>query len=284
MDPIIVDSDFLKGKLLFRQNNSYKGNYGHLLLICGCRHMPGSAVLATGAALHSGCGLVTLHSASRALDSVSVNYPSAILSEDPEDFFSELPQNMRKYNAVVVGPGLAQAPVTLSALSSLLSYCKKGKIPMVLDADALNLISFHPELFSLIPPGSILTPHFGELHRMIGWEDSSEWEKEVVGLSSRIQSYIVVKGYHTRIYSPDGKIFENPTGNPGMAKGGSGDVLSGLVGGLLSRGYSACDAALLGVWIHGYAGDSLSAKYTCEAYSSEDLIGELCKGFEALYK
>jgi len=282
MNPIIVDKDFLKPFLLPRDNNSYKGTYGRVLLICGTSSMPGSAILCTGGALHSGCGLVTLHSVKRALDAVSVNYPSAMLSEDPGDCFSIVPFFLNKFDVVVVGPGLGQAPETLLALKELLSNCKKTKTPMVLDADALNLISFNKELFDLVPENSILTPHFGELHRMIEWEESPKWEKEVFALSARLKSYIIVKGYHTKVYAPDGKLYENTTGNPGMAKGGSGDVLSGLIGGLLGRGYTSLQAALIGVWIHGFAGDCLTEEFTAEAYNSSDIIGNLWKGFKEL--
>ncbi|MBO4757849.1 MAG: NAD(P)H-hydrate dehydratase, partial [Bacteroidales bacterium] len=125
------------------------------------------------------------------------------------------------------------------------------------------------------PAGSVLTPHLGELRRLV----PQPTEEAIRAFSCRTGSVIVVKGYQSRVYTPEGECFVNTTGNPGMAKGGSGDVLTGLVGGLLARGYSAQDAACLGVWIHGYAGDCLTRERTTEAYSSRDLIDRLYEGF-----
>lgn len=189
-----------------------------------------------------------------------------------------------KYDAIAVGPGIGQAPVTVSALSDLMENASQAGMPMVLDADALNIIASTPELFPLIPSGSILTPHLGELRRLMPDVTPDNQPDLVSALSARTGSVVIVKGYRSRIYTPDGNIFINTTGNPGMAKGGSGDVLTGLVGGLLARGYNAVDAACLGTWIHGYAGDVLTEECTAEAYSSRDLIERLWTGFARLSK
>ena len=268
--------EYLGTLLLHRENDSHKGDYGHLLLVCGSDAYSGAAVLATGAALKSGCGLVTLHSCARALQATVNLFPSAMLSEDPAGHFSALPPKLEKYSAIAVGPGLGQAPDTLNALQELLGAAKSAGIPMVLDADALNLIAANPGLVSLIPEGSVMTPHAGELRRLVG-----DGAPEAFSASSGC--VMVLKGWHSRIIAPGGEAFVNTTGNAGMAKGGSGDVLTGLIGGLLARGYRALDAALLGTWIHGYAGDCLTAGCTAEAYSSLDLIGAIHKGFLALY-
>lgn len=267
--------EYLRPLLLHRVNDSHKGDYGHLLLVCGSNAYSGAAVLATGAALKSGCGLVTLHSCARALQATVNKYPSAMLSEDPEGHFSAIPLKLDKYSAIAVGPGLGQAPDTLSALQELLSTAKSAGIPMVLDADALNLIAANPQLVSLIPSGSVMTPHAGELRRLVGTGAPDEF-------SARSGCVMVLKGWRSKIIAPLSEVFVNTTGNAGMAKGGSGDVLTGLVGGLLARGYSALDAALLGTWIHGFAGDCLSEECTQEAYSSQDLTEALYKGFKAL--
>lgn len=280
---IELNPECLRPWLLHRRDDSHKGDYGHLLIVAGCQTMPGAAVLATGAALKSGCGLVTLHSSGRALQAAANQFPSAMLSEDPGSCFSAIPLPVSAYSAIAVGPGLGQAPVTVAALSDLMENAGQAGIPMVLDADALNIIAATPELFPLIPSGSILTPHPGELRRLIPDVTPDNESTLVSALSARTGSVVIVKGYRSRIYTPDGNIFINTTGNPGMAKGGSGDVLTGLVGGLLARGYSAVDAACLGTWIHGYAGDVLTEECTAEAYSSRDLIERLCTGFVRLY-
>ena len=129
---------------------------------------------------------------------------------------------------------------------------------------------------------SVMTPHIGEFRRLIAFEQGQE-EKAARELSLKSGCVVVLKGFHTRIISPDSVCLVNTTGNPGMAKGGSGDVLTGLVGGLMARGYDAIDAAALGVWIHGFAGDRLTEERTAEAWSSRDLIDNLPAGFKALY-
>ena len=274
--------EYLRPRLLHRENESHKGDYGHLLIVAGCNTMPGAAVLATGAALKSGCGLVTVHSSERALQAVVNNYPSAMLSEDPRPQFSRVPAALERYTAIAVGPGLSRDALSGVALRDMMAAAKEAGIPMVIDADALNLISESPAMMDLVPKGSVMTPHIGELRRLVPFEKGQE-EKAARELSLKSGCVVVLKGYHTRIFSPDGTCLVNTTGNPGMAKGGSGDVLTGLTGGLMARGYAAIDAAALGVWIHGFAGDRLTEERTAEAWSSKDLIDLLYAGFKALY-
>lgn len=279
-----IDKDFLKGILLDRKNETHKRDYGHALLICGCSSMPGAAVLATGGALKSGCGLVTLHSTLAAANSAVSQFPSAMLSIDPGENLTLPPGNLSRYSCVGIGPGLGTAPRTRLALAEILGAVE---VPMVLDADALNLIATSPELLAMVPRGSVLTPHLGELGRLLPeWKDVADTDAGDEILSAfcmRTGCVLVKKGYHTQIFSPDGDVFENTTGNPGMAKGGSGDVLTGLVTGLIARGYDSLAAAQLGVWIHGYAGDCLTEDCTAEAYNSRDLIDRLHLGFKELY-
>lgn len=263
---LTLDREYLKSLLIARENDSHKRIYGHLLLVCGSSPMPGAAILSVSAALKSGCGLVTLHSSKDVCLAAVSQCPSAMLS------FGDFPDNLSKYSAIGIGPGLGMGhPEALYAVL-------KASLPTVLDADALNMLSSAPNLLKEIPRGSVMTPHAGELSRLL----LSSGLGNEVELSSYTNCVVVSKGYHTKIYSPKGEVFENTTGNPGMAKGGSGDVLTGLIAGLMARGYSALDASSLGVWIHGLAGDILTEKYTAEAYSSRDLIDELYNGFLCL--
>ena len=273
-----INAEYLRPRLLHRENASHKGDYGHLLIVAGCNTMPGAAVLATGAALVSGCGLVTVHSTERALQAVVNNFPSAMLSEDPRPQFSRVPASLERYSAIAVGPGLGKDEMSRLALKDLL----KAGIPMVVDADALNLIAENPKMMNLIPKGSVMTPHIGELRRLIPFETGQE-EEAAHELALKSGCVVVLKGFHTRVIDPDGKTLVNTTGNPGMAKGGSGDVLTGLIGGLMARGYDAIDAAAIGAWVHGFAGDCLTEERTAEAYSSRDLIDRIPAGFKALY-
>ena len=189
-----------------------------------------------------------------------------------------------KENSKIVAPDWAEFVKTGTEAMELADQYAAERI--IIDADALNIISENPALMTMVPRGSVMTPHLGELRHLGG----------DAGQLSRTSGCVVVqKGYGSRIFVPaDGQgsmdteqggisVYMNTTGNPGMAKGGSGDVLTGLVGGLMARGYRADIAAMLGVWIHGYAGDVLSAECTQESYSSADLVGKLCCGFKVLY-
>lgn len=280
---IAITPEYLRPLLLKRDNDSNKHDYGRLLIVAGCETMPGAALLSTGAALRSGCGLVRLHSTPRTLFAAASRYPSAMLSEDPGNHFSTVPEKLERYNAIAIGPGLGWSPGTMNALMDLLTEACWRRIPTVLDADALNILSVMADWTELIPPGSVLTPHKGELKRLLPAKSDEERETLAWELCAETGCHIVMKGYHSRIFCPDGECLSNTTGNPGMAKGGSGDVLTGLIGGLIARGYKAADAAALGVWIHGYAGDVLSAEKTAEAFDSHDLISRLECGFHRLY-
>lgn len=281
---IKITPKFLRPLIKRRVDDSHKGDYGHLLLVGGCQSMPGAAVLATGAALKSGCGLVTLHSTARAAQAAVSSFPSAMLSDDPGDSFSRVPDGLLRFTAVAVGPGLGRTEQTEDAFAGLLTRIKEQEdvIPMVLDADALFILAAHPELLKQLPAGSIMTPHEGELRRLISWNSPEEKEEELKKFCSETGCVVVSKGFSTEIYTPEGGKYVNTTGNPGLAKGGSGDVLTGLIGGLLARGYTALEAATLGVWIHGRAADGLTSQFTAEAYSSRDLIDALYMGFKAL--
>lgn len=284
METRTIDESWLRPRLLGRENESHKGNYGHVLIVAGCESMPGAAVLATGAALHSGCGLVTLHSTPRALQAVVNNYPSAMLSEAGETVFSRMPENINWYSAIVVGPGLGQAPETKDVLLNLLMSALGFRIPTVIDADALNILSTLYPWEELLPENTILTPHLGELKRLLFWWNDEEKDKTIRKFCERTGITLIQKGFHTRVHTGAGDCLVNTTGNPGLAKGGSGDVLAGLVGGLAARGYAPVDAAALGVWLHGLAGDILAAERTPEAFDSRDLIDALPLAFRRLYE
>lgn len=268
-----ITKDLIDGIVLKRDKFAHKGTYGHALLICGSRGMAGAAVLSAGAALRSGCGLVTVHMPVEDRLSVHANYPSAILSVEYEPYFSELPANISKYSSIGIGCGLGQSHETVEAMKKLLNVVYR---PVVLDADALNILSENYKMRQNIPEGSILTPHPGELARLVGeWHNEEEKIGLVRRLAANLKSVIVVKGAHTMICLPSGDCYFNSTGNSGMAKGGSGDVLTGYITGLLARGYSSAHAAILGVYVHGLAGDRVAAIYGSDAMNSKDLIDKL---------
>ncbi len=265
-----------------RREDAHKGDFGHALLVCGSCGMAGAAVLATMGALRSGCGLVTVHLPESERMAIHITSPSAMVDSDPGAYFSALPSNLDKYTAVGCGCGLGRHPETEAALQSLLGAWHR---PMVLDADALNIIAVRPELFESVPDGSILTPHLGELRRMTGeWTSSADMMEKAFRLACRTRSCVVVKGPHSAVIGPDGRVSCNSTGNPGMATGGSGDVLTGLLTGLLASGYPAFDAARLGVWLHGRAGDIAALHYGQNGMNSRDIAGCLGEAFLSLEK
>ncbi|MDR3056630.1 MAG: NAD(P)H-hydrate dehydratase [Prevotella sp.] len=265
-----ITNEFIENIKLRREKFSHKGTYGHALLICGSRGMVGAAVLATGAALRSGCGLVTTHIPEEERLAIQVNHPSAMLSLDESPYFSTLPTNISKYTSIGIGSGLGQNHETTSTFKQLLNSIYR---PIVIDADALNILSDNYNLRQHIPAGSILTPHPGELKRLIGeWPDEEIKIEHVRKLASNLQSIIIVKGAHTMICLPDGNCYFNSSGNSGMAKGGSGDILTGYITGLLARGYDSIHAAILGVHRHGLAGNEAAEKYSVESMNSKDII------------
>lgn len=260
----------IKGIKLKRDKFAHKNTYGHALLICGSEGMIGAAILSTGAALRSGCGLVTLHIPKEERFSVQSVHPSALLDLDKSSFFSIFPPDLSKYNSIGIGSGMGQSEETVKAFSKLLNKYHK---PMVFDADALNILAKHPDLQKQIPSNSVLTPHLGELKRLIGdWQDEQHKIELVKEFAGKIHSTIVVKGANTMICSSNGKFYFNSTGNSGMAKGGSGDILTGYIAGLMSRDYNGLEAAVLGVYTHGLAGDRAALKYGEEAMNSSDIL------------
>lgn len=265
--------------LLPRSGRANKHTYGHALLVCGSREMPGAAVLAAGGALRSGCGLVTAHIPQDERLALTANYPSAMVSLDPAGYFSVAPQNLNKYAAIGIGCGLGQAPETVSAFAALLKECRtSGRQRLVIDADGLNILANDRSLLEYLPAETILTPHEGELKRLTG-EWGSEEEKIVLvrEFASKHNLIVVVKGPNTMICVKGERLLFNSTGNSGMAKGGSGDVLTGFVTGLLARGYTPTNAAILGVFLHGLAGDKARDYFGAEGMNSADIIDFLAE-------
>jgi len=288
---VAVDAAYVPTLLRPRREFDHKGTHGHALVIAGSAEYMGAAILCTGAALRSGCGLVSAHIPAAGRTAMLISHPAAIISADEAPVFSSHPADLGKYSAVAVGPGIGRSEAAAAALEKLLACLPQhpGIRTTVLDADALNIISERPEMLAMIPEGSVLTPHVGELSRLLRaagsrgmledvapagapWRDDLHKVALVRQLCARLKSVIVLKGAHTMVCSPDGRCFFNMSGNPGMAKGGSGDVLTGLVAGLAARGYDSLSAAILGVWFHGLAGDAAASLRGMEAMNAEDIL------------
>lgn len=236
-----------------RNRFDHKGTFGHALLIAGSTGKAGAAVLAARAALRAGVGLATVHTSESGRVIVQTAVPEAMVSyEAQQDYIATVPA-LERYDAIGIGPGLGQHASTKNALSQILENARQ---PLVLDADALNIMSDHTEMIARVPKGTILTPHPKELERLVGsWKDDFERLEKQKTLALQLQSIVINKGAWSAIALPNGRVYFNPTGNPGMATGGSGDVLTGILTALLAQGYPPEDAALVGCYVHGLAGD-----------------------------
>jgi NAD(P)H-hydrate epimerase len=263
-----------------RGKTDHKGNFGHAMLVAGSAGKGGAAVLAARACLRTGCGLLTLHVPGSVNPIVQVDVPEAMtdIDSDSDRWTDELHPDL--YDAVGMGPGIGTDRRTGEALMAAMS--RYGK-PMVLDADALNLIAMNPAFLQSIPKNSILTPHPGEYQRLFGkdCDDYSRMER-LRQLAREHRLVIVLKGAHTIIAGPDGSVWFNTTGNPGMATGGSGDVLTGMLTSLLAQGYDPFDAARLGVYLHGLAGDIAAGEWGMEALIAGDIVSSIGKSFNRI--
>ena len=240
--------------------------------------MMGAAVLSSKAALRSGCGLVTAHVPRKGCDILQITNPEVILSLDKdEEHFTGI-DSIEKYSAVGVGPGLGQSEESAAALLDLL---KKKPKNLVLDADALNILSQHPEYWEFIPENTIITPHPKEFERLVGRKVSGydAWQEQIK-LSTEKKIIVVLKGAYSSISFPDGTLHVNTTGNSGMATAGSGDVLTGIITSLLAQKYTPQEAAVLGVYLHGFAAD-IAVHYggSEESMIASDIIQHLGESF-----
>ncbi len=270
----------VKRKLKPRDKFDHKGNFGHALLIAGSTGKMGACVLAARAALRSGVGLLTTHVPQRGYSIIQTAVPEAMTTVDTSpDYFSGR-EIEEFYDAIGIGPGIGQATESGQALEKILGSTVK---PLVLDADALNLMAINPKLLVSVPKGSILTPHPGEFVRLAGsWKHDFEKMDKLKALSKRLQSVVLLKGAYTAIASPSGKVAFNATGNPGMATGGTGDVLTGILTGLLAQGYPAMEAAILGTYLHGLAGDLAAHEKGINSLIAGDIIEFLHAAFKKI--
>ncbi len=255
-----------------------KGNFGHALILAGSYGKMGAAVLAAKACLSAGVGLLTSYFPSCGYDIMQSSVPEAMAMVDDNKFhLTAPPLNPDMYQAAGLGPGIGTDDETAQMVKN---FIKAFHHPLVLDADAINIISKSPELLSSLDNNTIITPHPKEFDRLSGdsKDDFTRFEK-AKNLATRHKIIIVLKGHFTGIFYPDGNISFNTSGNAGMAKGGSGDVLTGIITALLAQGYTASSAAALGVYMHGYAGDLAAGLHSEEAMLPTDLIQCLGKTF-----
>ena len=268
---------------VMRPRNPFVNKYdnGTLLLIAGSYGMAGAAVLATKACLRSGVGKVIVHTPRRNNDILQISVPEAVMSIDhDEKYFSET-IDAEDIDAVCMGPGLRQQENTAIAL---ISQVRRSQCPIVLDADALNILSNHRAWLQQLPKNIIMTPHPKEFDRLNGAScaDSFERLSRARDLAEHLNAYIILKGHYSALCMPNGHVVFNSTGNAGMATAGSGDVLSGIITGLLARGYQHGDACIMGMYLHGVAGDLAAKELGMESMVASDIIKYLPKAFRRI--
>jgi ADP-dependent NAD(P)H-hydrate dehydratase / NAD(P)H-hydrate epimerase len=256
---------------------SHKGTFGHALLIAGSAGKMGAAVLAARAILRSGAGLVTAHIPSDYKLLMPVAAPECMTSFDASPGSFTTCPDLFPYNAVAAGPGIGTDELTAKALKLLI---QEARTPLVLDADALNILSENKTWLAFLPAKSILTPHPKEFERLAGkYSDGFERIEAARNFAVKFTVYLILKGRYTAICCPDGQCYFNSTGNAGMATGGSGDVLTGILTGLLARGYSPGEASILGVHLHGLAGDLAARERGQETMIAGDITEKLAQAF-----
>ncbi len=254
-----------------RSRFAHKGNFGHALFVGGSLGKIGAAILASRACLRTGVGLVTANIPYCGLLAMQTAVPEVMCVPDKNySIIADFIGNSDSYSAIGIGCGIGTREETATVLKSFL---EKNRKPLVLDADALNILATHPEWLPLLPENTIITPHPKEFERLTG-KYFSRWEQieKAKQFAKEYCVYIVLKGAYTAIVFPDEKVYFNSTGNAGMATAGSGDVLCGMILALLTQGYTAEESALLGVYLHGAAGDKAAEKRGKASMIASDII------------
>jgi hydroxyethylthiazole kinase-like uncharacterized protein yjeF len=276
----LLDETIIRSIYKPRSVFAHKGTYGHAALLCGSYGMMGAAVLSSLACLRSGAGKLTAYIPKCGYDILQTAVPEAMSFVAGEEHLLSA-AGVEKFNAVGIGPGIG---IHISHKKFLADIFEKVNSPLVIDADALNVIAENTELLKAIPKHSILTPHPKEFERLFGkTENDFERLQLAKQRSNEYQVYIVLKGHYSFISTPDGNGYFNNTGNAGMATAGSGDVLTGMITGLRAQGYSPLESSLLGVYLHGLAGDLAATEYSEEALIAGDIVECIGGAFKTLF-
>ena len=278
----MIEEDDARRWLPQLQRHTHKNEVGRGLLVAGREGMLGAAVLAARAALRGGIGAVHLHTPYRGVNLLHTTVPEAIVQTDPHPTHVTRVRVPGQARVVAVGPGIGVDLPTASALRGLL---RDVDAPIILDADALNILSTYRDLIQELPPDSLLTPHEGELARLVGkWSNDYDKIERTRAFARHTRSIIVIKGAYSLVIDPEEPLLFNSTGNPGMATAGSGDVLTGLLLALRTLGLSARRAAALGVFLHGRAGDLAADQLSARSLTASDLIDYLPIALRTLEK
>jgi ADP-dependent NAD(P)H-hydrate dehydratase / NAD(P)H-hydrate epimerase len=269
---------FLKPRSKF----AHKGNFGHGLLIAGSYGMIGAAILGARACLRSGVGLVSVHVPQKGYQIIQTSVPEAMLEIDDSELMFTSISNSNRFSAIAVGPGLGTKLNTQRGVLNLLETCKT---PLVVDADALNCLALNLDKTWKFPPQTIITPHPKEFDRLAGQSDTSfERLQKAIVFAHEKSCIVVLKGAHTATILPDGNVWFNSTGNPGMATAGSGDVLTGIILAQLCQGFSPENAAVFAVYLHGLAGNIAANQKGCESMIASDIIDYMGEAYKKILR
>ena len=277
----ILEEEELRPHLRRRGDFVHKGSMGNALLIAGSYGMAGAAILAAKACMRAGAGKVTVHTPRRNYGIMQVAVPEAVMQMDREETIFSDSVESNDFDALGIGPGIGQSENTAIAL---IAQIRRTQCPIVVDADALNILASHQAWMQQLPKGIIMTPHPREFDRMAGSASNSDYERLIRArqMAEHLQGYLILKGHYAALCMPDGHIIFNSTGNSGMATAGSGDVLTGIITGLLARGYNRGEACMLGMYLHGLAGDLAVKEVGKESLVAGDLIKYLPQAFKRL--
>ncbi len=277
----ILEENDIRAKLKGRDDFAHKGTMGNALIVAGSYGMAGASILATQACLRTGVGKVTVHTPKKNYAIMQTAVPEAVMQMDHEETYFSEAVDADDFDAVGIGPGLGMHENTAIAL---ITQLRRSQCPIVVDADGLNILANHRAWLQQLPKGLILTPHPKELDRIAGTSCNGDYERlhKASELSQNLQIYILLKGHYSALCTPSGKIYFNSTGNSGMATAGSGDVLTGIITALLARGYHPSDASMVGMYLHGLAGDLAAKEVGKESLIASDIIKYLPAAFKRL--
>ncbi|WP_315392885.1 NAD(P)H-hydrate dehydratase [Prevotella denticola] len=277
---VLEESD-VRSRLLHRDDFAHKGNMGNALIVAGSYGMSGAAILATRACMRSGAGKITVHTPKKNYGVMQISVPEAVLHMDHEETAFTEAVDTDGFDALGIGPGLGCQETTAIAM---IAQIRRAQCPIVADADALNILASHRAWMQQLPKGIIMTPHPKELDRLTGSPANADFERlhRTRELAQSLQAYIILKGHNSALCLPDGQVVFNPTGNSGMATAGSGDVLTGIITALLARGYHQHNACIVGMYLHGLAGDIAVKTLGKESLTASDIIDYLPHAFQLL--
>lgn len=277
----ILEESEVRNMMLTRSDFAHKGMMGNALIIAGSYGMAGAAVLASKACLRAGVGKVTVHTPKRNYDVMQISVPEAVMQIDHEETYFSEAVDTEDFDALGIGPGLGQLENTAIAM---ISQIRRAQCPVVADADAINMLASHRAWMQQLPKNIIMTPHAAEFDRLVNIPSTSDYERleHARQMAQNLHAYIIIKGHYSALCTPTGNVIFNSTGNSGMATAGSGDVLTGIITGLLARGYEHEAACCVGMYLHGLAGNIAAKTLGKESLIAGDLINHLPEAFQRL--